>query len=328
MKEILKSNRVRLIEKRTKSNIKDLFHDLHFVRDFKHKQIAWLLGIPRPTITKWFKEFKLPTKSCHRFTNQNLTSWLYKTGRLEKKARYEGPDRRIQQTKNNVNINFFKRWSPAMAYVLGFFAADGGMFINPRGSKYAHFTSTDKEILIKIKKLMHSNHKIGIKKSSLNDPRRKTCYLIQIGSKEIYKDLLTLGFTPKKDLTLKFPEVPDEYLNHFTRGYFDGDGSVIFGTFKRRARKGKSTRYITTDFVSGSRKYLEILSMKLSQFANLAKGSLREKANKRGYQLSYSTNDTNRLFGYMYKDIFSIDYCLKRKYNKFVKALKFKFKGT
>ena len=91
------------------ANIKDLLDDLHNKRNFKHKQISWLLGVPRPTITRWFREFKLPTKSCRRFTDQNLKSWLYKTGKLEKKVRYEGPNRTIQRTKNNVNVDFFKK---------------------------------------------------------------------------------------------------------------------------------------------------------------------------------------------------------------------------
>jgi hypothetical protein len=35
-----------------------------------------------------------------------------------------------------VNQDFFKKWSPEMAYILGFFTADGSMAKNKRG---AHF---------------------------------------------------------------------------------------------------------------------------------------------------------------------------------------------
>ncbi len=34
------------------------------------------------------------------------------------------------------------------------------------------------------------------------------------------------GITPNKSLDVKFPYVPDMYLNHFIRGYFDGDGNI------------------------------------------------------------------------------------------------------
>ncbi len=44
---------------------------------------------------------------------------------------------------------------PKMAYVLGFFVADGNLTINPRGSRYIEFSSCDKEI---IEKRKYSNH--------------------------------------------------------------------------------------------------------------------------------------------------------------------------
>lgn len=35
-----------------------------------------------------------------------------------------------------VNKDFFKKWSNEMAYVLGFFAADGNMIVNKRGGQF------------------------------------------------------------------------------------------------------------------------------------------------------------------------------------------------
>jgi len=55
----------------------------------------------------------------------------------------------IFRTKNE---DFFKKWSPEMAYVLGFFAADGNMLKNRRGAHFMEFTSTDKDIIVKIRK--------------------------------------------------------------------------------------------------------------------------------------------------------------------------------
>lgn len=321
MNRIKYSDKIKQIEDSWNTSIENLLYQMHWGEDMMHREIGRMLHLPRPTITRWFAQLSVPTQSCRRFTDKNLTSWLYKTGKLKKKLRYDGPDRRIQRTKGNVNIDFFKKWSPGMTYVLGFFAADGGMFINSEGSKYIQFVSTDKEILIKIKKLIHSKHKIGIKKSSAYNPKWKKCYLIQIGSKEMYNDLLKLGFTPKKDLTLRFPKVPNEYLSHFVRGYFDGDGSVSFGTYKRKSRNNKITFYILTSFVSGTKIFLSKLSKKLHLTANIAKGYLGQKSHNSGYQLSYSTNDSKKLFRYMYNDIgLGVDYYLERKYNKFVKA--------
>lgn len=310
---MLKQDRIRSIEERCDAGIKTLLRDLHYVRDFKHKQIARLLGVPRPTITRWFREFNIPTRSCHRFTNQNLTSWLYKTGTRKKKARYNGPDRRIQQSKGNVNIDFFKHWSEEMAYVLGFFAADGGMFINSGGSRYIQFVSTDKEILIKIKRLMRSKHKIGIKKKTPGSRGKKVCYVIQIGSKAMYSDLLKLGFRPKKDLRIKLPKIPNHYFRHFVRGYFDGDGFVTCGWYKRKNRQNKKYFLCQTGFTCGNKVFLSDLSNRLTAKAGMGNGSIRSKP--RSWDLLYSKRDTIRLANYMYKENISNSF-LERKYNK------------
>src|SRR3989344_557095 len=45
------------------------------------------------------------------------------------------------------NEDFFKRWSSEMAYVLGFFAADGSMIPHKNGGHYIEFTSTDRILL-------------------------------------------------------------------------------------------------------------------------------------------------------------------------------------
>ncbi|MEK7144930.1 MAG: hypothetical protein AAB794_03715 [Patescibacteria group bacterium] len=51
-----------------------------------------------------------------------------------------------------VNQGFFKKWTPEMAYVLGFFAADGYMTLNKRGAHFWSIQITDKNILEGIKK--------------------------------------------------------------------------------------------------------------------------------------------------------------------------------
>lgn len=314
------SFRFKQIEGSYNANIEDLLYQMHWPEDMMHREIGEQFGTPRPTITRWFKLLNIPSQSCHRFTDKNLTSWLYKTGKLKKKPRYHGPDRRVQRTKRLVNVDFFKKWSPGMAYVLGYFSADGGMFINSGGSKYIQFISTDKEILIKIKRLMSSNHKIGIKKRPSENLGWKTCYLIQVGSKEMYNDLLKLGFTPKKDLTLRFPDIPDEYLNHFARGYFDGDGCVTVGYYPRKNRKNTNTFIFRITFISGSENFLRALSKKLSSCISIGSGYLGRKQS-RANRLVYSTQAATKLFNYMYKGVEKSRY-LERKYSKFQEAIR------
>lgn len=225
-------------------------------------------------------------------------------------------DRRTQRSKQNVNIDFFKNWSPEMAYVLGYFSADGSMAINSGGSRFIYFDSTDKSLLEKIKVLTNSRHKIGTKKKAHTN--KKTPYRIQIGSKEIYNDLLNLGFTPNKDQTMQLPKIPPQNLRHFTRGYFDGDGSISYGYFKRSNRKCLKSFVIITTFVSGSKNFLEALSSEIISDAGIGPGYIGRKGT--AWRLAYSIKNSIRLFKYMYKDIGQEMY-LVRKYNKFLEAL-------
>lgn len=308
------SNRIKDIENKFNVSVKDLLYQMHWLEDMKHRDIGLMLNVPRATVTKWFHRFQLPTQSCRRFTDMNLTSWLYKTGQLKKKPRYEGPDRRIQRTKAAINVDFFKKWSKEMAYVLGYFAADGCMFVNPRGSHYFSFSSTDRELLEKVKRLLESKHKISIKK--LQNKKWKTSFMLQVGSRQMYNDLRKLGFVPNKEFRLKLPKVPKRYMRHFVRGYFDGDGSIICGYFRRRDRANKMTPYVSTCFACANLNFLKHLSETLSKNIGMRKGYIDTKDG----HLNYSKFDSFKLFRYMYKGVSERQY-LKRKYTKFLEAI-------
>jgi len=64
-----------------------------------------------------------------------------------------------------------------MAYILGFFAADGNMLKNKRGAHFIEFNTVDKELLEKIKKTLRSDHKISARRRS---EKWATCYRLQI----------------------------------------------------------------------------------------------------------------------------------------------------
>lgn len=289
---------------------------MHWPEDMRHQDIGRAINIPRVTITKWFRHFQVPTQSCRRFTDKNLTSWLHKTGKLKKKVRYSGPDRRIQRTRGGLNVDFFKKWSAAMAYVLGYFAADGCMYTNPGGSKFINFVSTDYEILEKVKKILDSRHRIGPKKQS--NPRCRPTFWLQIGSKEIYDDIGKLGLFPRKEHRLKTPNVPSMYFRDFLRGYFDGDGCVSYGYYKRKNRRSKVFT-LTIRFASSSREFLSDVKNRLVRSMDFKRGFITKSCGC--FYLAYSKKDSIELFKYMYNKI-NDGFYLKRKYNKFLKAFK------
>lgn len=216
-----------------------------------------------------------------------------------------------------LNHNFFKKWSSEMAYVLGFFAADGNMIKNKRGGHYIAFYSNDKELLVKIRTLLKSTQKIALKKKNPLYSGRPS-YQIQIGSKEIYSDLLKLGLVPNKSLVLKVPAMPAKFFNHFVRGYFDGDGCVYFR--KNWAKDRNKLRWVfQTRFTSGSRQFLSRLSCLLRNLEICKGGYLYDKGSS--HELVFSHNDGFALFRFMYDNV-PPDVYLERKYKKFQNAVK------
>jgi len=130
----------------------------------------------------------------------------------------------IEQTigkprKYKINQDFFKIWSNEMAYILGFWFADGGMYHNFKRNNYTvSFTSKDKEYLHKILNVMESDYPLKDKKDG--------SFVIQIDSKIMYNSLLELNGTDNKSLTAKPPFISKEYVYDFIRGYMDGDGWI------------------------------------------------------------------------------------------------------
>ena len=120
---------------------------------------------------------------------------------------------------------FFKKIdSVNKAYWFGLLCADG---CNTGVSFAIYLQELDKYIIQRfIKELKFSG---DIKKQKRQLPTHQDKFGFAVSGREISKDLTKLGCPPRKSLILQFPnenQVPIEYINHFIRGYFDGNGSV------------------------------------------------------------------------------------------------------
>ena len=192
-----------------------------------------------------------------------------------------------------------------MAYVLGFFAADGYITVNKRGGQFWSIQITDKELLESIKKALGSSHKIGVrlsKKVSEND-----VYRLQIGSIEMCDDLRKLGFTENKTKSMAIPNVPKDYFANFTRGYFDGDGNIWMGDIHKDKKRRTRHTVLKLCFTSCSHQFLKELHAKLCTFG-LVGGCIYRSKKKQFSRLQYSTTNALKLYNFMYnndiKDLF------------------------
>lgn len=193
-----------------------------------------------------------------------------------------------------------------MAYVLGFFAADGNLIKNKRGACFFSLEICDLDILKKIRGVMGSEHTIGYRLNK-NDFQRKPAYRLQIGSKDIYNDLHRLGFVANKTYNMSVPLVPESYFLDFVRGYFDGDGNVWTGM----VHKERSTPLfaIQTVFTSCSEVFLLNLMQRLERYG--IKGRLRKE--KSYYRLVYSIGSSIQFFSFMYKEYKGTLYLRRKK---------------
>eukprot|EP01084_Bolivina_argentea_P084282 152457_1 len=121
-----------------------------------------------------------------------------------------------------------------MAYWLGFLFADGNVCQSGSIDVISiKLKCTDYEHVAKFQNAMQSTYKLGLYKTNMN-----TCAASHhICDNSMSLDLINLGCIPRKSLTLEWPQnIPDQYIHHFVRGYFDGDGSISFNKHAKHFR--------------------------------------------------------------------------------------------
>lgn len=222
--------------------------------------------------------------------------------------------------KHKVNEKFFDKWNSEMAYVLGFFCADGNMDdCSYMRAKYVKFSNTELELIKIVKKAMGSEHVVRVELPKANE---KMKYILRMGSHKLYFALGKLGMHPHKSLTLKFPSVPKKYLADFVRGYLDGDGCVSIEQIGKGAKR--HIRRLLVIFTSGSREFLWGLMVAVNGACNLSKNVVYNS--HRSLQLRYSTRDGLKILYWLYKDA-APGLFLKRKFDKFISYLQFRSRG-
>ena len=159
------------------------------------------------------------------------------------------------------------------AYWLGFIYADGYIYNTKPRTKGGQM-DYNFELSLKASDISHLQkfaNFIGYKselKISNPDPQHRERYKTRVclSSKHLWETLNSKGCTPRKSLTLKFPDESifiesDKYskkelIRHFIRGYFDGDGCI---TYHNKEHNEISIQVLgTEEFLSGVIKYSDI----------------------------------------------------------------------
>ena len=253
----------------------------------EHKEILSTQSESK-TLPEWFDHFN------GQYSKKSIYSYCYHNGFKIKKISDE--ERSKIQSQNarkwHINENYFKTWSSNMAYILGLWFADGCIYNKKMFDITLH--AKDKYILKRIAEELKYE-------GSLYDYVDRQAARLNFSCVVIYKDIVALGGTENKSLTIDFPKIPKEYLSDFIRGYFDGDGSVMY-------LKGNR---LNSAITCGSKKFLDTLHGILMTEAGINGGSYDSSS----MSLRFGKRDTLKLGNYIYKN--NPELFLLRKKEKF-----------
>ena len=213
---------------------------------------------------------------------------------------------RVIHQRNIFNRDFFKSWSSAMAYVLGVLYTDGCMYLqsyNTKSPSGIKVFQKQPELLYKISKLMESNAKLYFRiKKGISGAG----YSLQLNDNDVCADLLKWGLFPNKSHTLIFPDIEPQYVRHFIRGCWDGDGSVYL--------EGNNPNKPCASFVSGSRPFIEELIKHLATLGLPNRTIHTDK--RRAFYFRYTGLDCSTLYHVLYDGVTEGMY-LSRKCERF-----------
>lgn len=140
------------------------------------------------------------------------------------------------------SVDFFRVWTPEMAYVLGYWWADGCMRVKANtGAHLIAIAGNDRAHLQTMAQVIGVNS--YLRRVSLSSQ----CYELGYCSKEMYQDLLEHGGTPHKSRTIGFPSVPPALLAHVTRGVVDGDGTLSWNAGRPILQMYSASRPLLAD---------------------------------------------------------------------------------
>lgn len=230
----------------------------------------------------------------------------------------------IANKKYVCNSNYFQDINTEdKAYWLGFLYADGYVRLkdNRSGELKLKLKKLDRYHIELFNKYLSSNYLIkdSISKVKVDDIiHTSECSSLSIYNTKLVKDLFSHGCLNNKSFKIKMPDIPNNLIRHFIRGYFDGDGCI--SSYK--------TSEQSINITSGSLLFIENLK-EIFNSINMNK-NIKIKGTDKYYSLTYgSHSDLITFYKYIYYD--STVYLKRKKYkfdhiisNSFKMGIKYK----
>lgn len=211
------------------------------------------------------------------------------------------------KSSNGISNTLFKEINDNdSAYWLGFLYADGSIR-KDRNEITLDLQEQDKKTI----EDFHSycGNKNSIREHNINrNGKNYKSYVSGFSNAVVKENLINLGCTPKKSLTLTFPnerQVPQEYIYDFIRGYIDGDGYIQYDYEKHRYRI----------VILGTKEFLQGLIQRIDLFEYC---SITQDKNSNIFILTISNKEN--VFNLLTKLYENSKYHLQRKFEIYEKA--------
>ena len=132
-----------------------------------------------------------------------------------------------KRSRTPILSNYFEKIDTQnKAYFLGLIAADGSVFQCNKRKIVFSISLIDKDLLDLLSiEICGSDKLVREVKRKYRDGSSKM-YEIKFSDEIFTNNLISNGILINKTFTLDFPNIDEEFISHYIRGYLDGDGTV------------------------------------------------------------------------------------------------------
>ena len=216
--------------------------------------------------------------------------------------------------KYKIDENYFEVIdTQEKAYFLGILYADGSL--SSKGNDVSlGLKEYDHELLVRLSNIVYGFEHLSYEDRQVNDTTLTRYYTLRWCSQKIHRDLCKCGCGPSKTFDIRFPNfLSRELLQHFIRGYFDGDGCIsVKESSNRPVVDITSNHHFVFQMHNYINSHLNIRTAKANRHYN---DTDRSSGN---FQIT-ATPEVIKFMDYLYKDA---TIYMQRKYDIYQKFLK------
>jgi hypothetical protein len=179
--------------------------------------------------------------------------------------------------------------SPVKAYVLGWLASDGN--VKTDGNVITLRIAAEDEAAIQlVRDELAPLHKITYYKAPHG---KKLMAAFAVTSRQMKQDLIQLGVTPNKSLTLQYPPILSWLDNSFLLGHFDGDGSLF--------KSGRAWRWT---IISASPTFLPAVQDRIEGVVGIRpRGPHRHHGRNRAFHITVNGSNVGPVDAWLHADM-------------------------